>query len=133
MSFPVDLAPGVLAKAAKLKILPEDVEEQFVRGTGSGGQKINKTSNCVWLKHLPTGTEVKCQEHRIREANRKTAYRLLIEKIEEQILGEKSAAAQKRHKIRKQKQRRSRRAKEKMLDAKKRRGDIKETRKRVDL
>lgn len=129
MNFPVELLAGVLEKATKLKIFPEDIEEQFVRGTGSGGQKINKTNSCVWLKHLPTGTEVKCQEHRSREANRKTAYRLLIEKIEDRVLGRESKLQRKIFKLRKQKKRRSRRAKEKMVDEKKRRGALKASRK----
>lgn len=129
MLFPVELAEGVRQKAAKLKVFPEDIEEQFVRGSGAGGQKINKTNSCVWLKHEPTGTEVKCQEHREREANRKTAYRLLIEKIEEQKLGVESKRQQKIFKLRKQKKRRSRRAKEKMVADKRHRGALKESRK----
>ena len=55
------------------RILEEDLEERFVLGSGSGGQKVNKTSSCVYLKHLPTGTEIKCQESRSREKNREVA------------------------------------------------------------
>lgn len=131
MEFPVELSEKVLAKAARLHIEPEDIEERFVRGSGAGGQKINKTNNCVQLRHLPTGTEVEVQEHRVREANRKTAYRRLIEKVEDQVLGAKSEKQQKIFKLRKQKKRRSRKAKEKMLEAKKRRGDLKKTRQNV--
>ncbi len=130
--FPVELAQGTLERAKKLKIYAEDIDEQFIRGTGAGGQKINKTNSCVQLRHLPTGTEVKIQEHREREANRKTAYRTLIEKVEEAALGKASKLAQKRHKIRKQKQRRSRRSKEKILQDKAYRSQIKKTRKSVD-
>lgn len=133
MTFPVDLAEGVIEKAEKLGVLAEEIEEQFVRGSGAGGQKINKTNSCVWLKHVPSGIEVKCQEHREREANRKTAYRLLIEKIEEEKLGRDSRIQQKIFKLRKQKKRRSRRAKEKMVDDKKRRGALKATRKSPEL
>lgn len=132
MDFPVSLAPDLLEKAEKLKVFPEDVEEKFIRGGGAGGQKINKTNSCVWLKHLPTGVEVKCQRHRERERNRSSAYKLLVNKVEELVLGKRSEAAQKAFKIRKQKKRRSRRAKEKMVDEKRHRGAIKKTRKSVN-
>lgn len=127
--FPIELSSEVLKKAAKLKVLGEDVEEKFIRGSGAGGQKINRTANCVWLKHLPTGIEVKCQRHRERERNRVLAYKLLVRKIETAVLGEKSEEMQKAFKLRKQKKRRSRRAKEKMVEEKRRRGEVKENRK----
>lgn len=131
--FPVELSPDILQKAAKLKIEAEDIEEKFVRGSGAGGQKINKTNNCVQLRHLPTGVEVKCQRHRERERNRASAYKLLVNKIEEVVLGKESEVAQKAFKIRKQKKRRSRKAKEKMLEEKRRRGEVKGLRKRPEL
>lgn len=130
--FPIELKPDILKKAHKLKILPEDIEEQFIRGSGHGGQKVNKTASTVRLKHLPTGIEVKCQRHREREKNRMSGYKLLINKIEEIKLGEESEKAKKIHKLRKQKQRRSKRAKEKMLKLKKQRSDIKVSRKKVE-
>ena len=131
MDFPVELTSDTLEKAAQLRVDGADIEEQFVRGSGAGGQKINKTNSSVWLKHLPTGIQVKCQDFREREANRKRAYRLLILKIEAEILGKRSVIAKAMFKLRKQKKRRSRRAKEKMMDAKKRRGELKSTRKKV--
>lgn len=129
--FPVDLKPKSLKKAEDLGIKSEDIEEKFVRGSGHGGQKINKTSNTVQLKHKPTGIEVKCQKHRERRKNRMSAYRMLIDKIEFQIKGEESEKAKKIYKIRKQKAKRSKRAKEKMLEEKKKRAEIKKTRKKV--
>ena len=131
MNFPVELPPDILDKAARLKVEPEDIVEKFVRGAGSGGQKVNKTSSTVWLKHLPTGFEVKLQKHRERERNRISAYKLLIRKIETAILGEKSEEAKRIFKVRKQKRRRSKRAKEKMLEGKKKRGEVKERRKKI--
>ncbi len=127
------LSKEVLNKFSKLNIKFEDIEESFVRGSGAGGQKINKTSSAVHLKHLPTGTEVKCQKHREQSKNRLSAYKLLILKIEQQILGKKSLLAQKIHKLRKQKQKRSKRAQEKVLEGKKARSGIKETRKVIKL
>jgi len=132
MDFPVELSSKTLLKAQQLKIFPEDIDEKFIRGSGAGGQKINKTNSCVWLRHLPTGFEVKVQEHRERSANRKTAYRILIDKIEDEVRGAKSERMKKVFKIQKQKRRRSKKAKEKMLEAKRRKADIKKSRKSVD-
>ena len=64
MNFPIDLPEYFLQKAQELQVRPEDIVEYFVRGSGSGGQKINKTSSCVLLRHQPTGIEVRCQKHR---------------------------------------------------------------------
>ncbi len=102
----------------RLGIREEDLVEKFILGSGSGGQKINKTSSCVYLKHLPTGVEVKCQRERSREMNRFLARRELCEKIEERLFQEKSKKRQEFEKIRRQKQRRSRKSKEKMLEGK---------------
>jgi len=129
MDFPVELPPKHLAKAQDLNVFPEDIEEQFIRGSGSGGQKINKTSNCVFLRHVPTDIEVKVQRHREQSKNRLSAYKLLIDKIEDHIKGAESERSQKIFKLRKQKQRRSKRAKEKILEAKKHRSQVKERRK----
>lgn len=132
MNFPIELPQKFLNKAKELQINPEDISEDFVRGGGKGGQKINKTSSAVLLKHEPTGISVKCQDHREQSANRKSAYKILINKIEDKIKGNKSERAQKIYKLRKQKKRRSKKAKEKMLEAKARRSQLKKTRKPVD-
>lgn len=87
-----------------LDIRLEDIEEKFVRGSGHGGQKINKTSNAVQLKHLPICTTVKYQKYRERSMNRILALRELLEK-----LNPESKLAQKTEKIKKQKKRRQRR------------------------
>jgi len=113
----------------RLGIREEDLIEKFVLGSGSGGQKINKTSSCVYLKHLPTGLEVKCQKDRSRELNRLFARRELCEKLEEALFKEKSKKRQEIEKIRRQKRRRSRRAQEKILASKKHRSEIKNLRK----
>ncbi|MBI4124830.1 MAG: peptide chain release factor-like protein [Deltaproteobacteria bacterium] len=108
-----------------------DIEEKFIRGSGAGGQKINKTASCVWLKHVPTGLEVKCQQERSQALNRFLARRLLVQKIVNQIEGKKSAEEQERQKIRRRKRRRSKRAREKMLANKRHRSEIKQSRQKV--
>lgn len=118
-------------RMAALGILEEDLEENFIRGSGSGGQKINKTSSCVQLLHRPSRIEIRCQHTRSQVDNRYWARRTLCDKIEEQVLGEKSARQQKVEKIRRQKRRQSRRAKARMLDNKSRRGEQKKLRGQV--
>ncbi|MGO9613532.1 MAG: peptide chain release factor family protein [Dissulfurispiraceae bacterium] len=98
-----------------LEIHEEDIRESFVRSSGKGGQKVNKTSTCVYLKHLPTGIEVKCQKERSQALNRYHARVLLTKKIEAVIKGQASEEMQRREKIRRQKRRRSKKAREKIL------------------
>ncbi len=119
----------VAARMEGLGIAEGDLIEKFVLGSGSGGQKINKTSSCVYLKHVPSGIEVKCQTTRSRELNRLYARRELCEKLEEIILKEKSTRQKEFEKIRRQKRRRSRKAKDKMLASKKIQSNKKELRK----
>lgn len=131
MALPIDLPPRYLEKVRTLGIQAQDIAEAFVRGSGKGGQKINKTASCVWLRHLPTGLEVKCQKHREQSKNRTSAYKLLILKIEEKVKGAASERARTRFRLKKQKQRRSRRSKEKMLEEKRRRSEVKSFRKTI--
>lgn len=114
-----------------LGISENDLDEHFIRGSGKGGQKINKTSSCVQLVHRPSGTEIRCQQTRSQADNRYWARRELCDRIEERVLGDKSARQQVAEKIRRQKRRRSRRAQAKMLDAKTKQGTKKKLRGRV--
>ena len=128
MNFPIEIPPFFLQKAEELQINPADISEDFIRGGGKGGQKINKTSSCVLLRHQPTGIEVRCQKHREQSNNRISAYKLLILKIEEKVKGSQSQRQQAIYKLRKQKRKRSKRAKEKILEQKHHHSEIKQNR-----
>jgi protein subunit release factor B len=94
-----------------LGIAKEDLQEHFIRGSGKGGQKINKTSSCVCLKHLPSGIVVKCQADRSRDLNRFLARRELVEALEAIRDGRRAKLIREVEKIRRQKRQRSRRSK----------------------
>lgn len=111
-----------------LGIFEKDIVEKFIRSSGRGGQKVNKTSTCVYLKHLPTDIEVKCQKERSQALNRFFARRILADKVERTIKRMESEEQQRIEKIRRQKRKRSRRAKLKMLEEKKKQSQKKKER-----
>ncbi|MBI4412124.1 MAG: peptide chain release factor-like protein [Deltaproteobacteria bacterium] len=129
--FPVSPAKerDLLARMEKYNVREEDLVENFIRGSGAGGQKINKTSSCVQLSHLPTGIEVRCQSSRSQALNRFLARRLLVDETARRVEGAENAQRQRIEKIRRQKRKRSRRAKEKMLETKKHQSEKKKLRK----
>ncbi|MFZ3137658.1 MAG: peptide chain release factor-like protein [Thermodesulfovibrionales bacterium] len=96
-----------------LGIQEKDIEEKFIRSSGHGGQNINKTATCVYLKHLPTGIEVKCMQDRSQSINRFLARRELVKRIEG-LSGQITTDDIKREKIRKQKAKSKRRTLKKM-------------------
>ena len=100
-------------------LLENDIEEKFVRSGGKGGQKVNKSSTCVHLKHIPSGLAVKVQKSRSQGLNRYYARKQMCELLENKLLGKESPEAKKLEKIRKQKDRRRRRT-EKKAKSKKR-------------
>jgi len=116
----------------RFNIREDDLKENFVRSQGPGGQNVNKTSTCVYLKHLPSGIEVKCQQERSQVLNRYRARAILVNKIENKILGRQSEERKIIEKIRRQKRKRSKRAKLKVLEAKRKQGEKKSLRQRVD-
>ena len=105
----------LLARMQALGVREQEIEEQFVRSSGAGGQKVNKTSTCVVLHHRPTGIRVKCQRERSQALNRFFARRILLDKIETKLRGARSAQEQEIARIRRQKRKRSRRARLKLL------------------
>ena len=135
MNFSIsrDKEESLKIRMDSLGIKEADLEEKFIRSSKKGGQKVNKTSACVYIKHKPTGIEVKCQEERSQALNRFLARRILINKIESLVLGRKAEAQKEIERIRRQKRKRSRRAKDKMLRDKKIRSEKKELRKNIAI
>ncbi|MBB5352589.1 protein subunit release factor B [Haloferula luteola] len=105
-------------RMAKLGVVEAELVEKFILGSGAGGQKINKTHSCVYLKHEPTGLEIKCQASRSRELNRFLARKELCDALDEIRLGRASKRRQEAEKIRRQKRRRSRRSKQRSIQDK---------------
>ncbi|MDR3441958.1 MAG: peptide chain release factor-like protein [Legionella sp.] len=99
----------------KLHINEADIIEKFITGSGKGGQKLHKTASTVYIKHVPSEIEIKCQESRSRESNRYFARVRLCEKLHSLTSDEKTKKQRKIEKLKRQKKRRSRRAQQKIL------------------
>ena len=126
-----DKARLLAERMRALGVREEDIDEQFVRSSGAGGQNVNKVASCVILHHGPSGIRVKCQQERSQGLNRFLARRILLDKLEAKVNAATSAEAQRIEKIRRQKRKRSRRAKLRTLDAKRRHGEKKRLRSEV--
>ncbi|RJO64670.1 MAG: peptide chain release factor-like protein [Candidatus Omnitrophota bacterium] len=111
-----------------LKIRPEDVEERFVRSRGPGGQNVNKTSTCVWLRHIPTGTEVRCQRERSQSLNRMIAWEVLIKKIKQRFRAQEMRQLAERTKEKKARWRRPERLRLLLVESKRRHSKKKRSR-----
>lgn len=129
MSLPNEEA--LQKRLTKLRIREEDLQEEFVRGSGPGGQKINKTSSTVVLRHIPTGIEVRCQRERSQVMNRYWARMDLCDRLETARAEAKLALQNEREKLRRQNRPRPRGLKQRILDTKKNRSGVKKNRGRV--
>ncbi|MES2595263.1 MAG: peptide chain release factor-like protein [Verrucomicrobiota bacterium] len=118
-------------RMTKLGIREDDLQEDFVRGSGPGGQKINKTSSTVVLRHVPTGIEVRCQKERSQVMNRHWARVELCDRLETALKDARMAVQNEREKVRRQNRPRPRGVKRKMLQGKRERGEVKRNRGRV--
>lgn len=114
-------------------IFEKDLKEAFVQSSGPGGQNVNKVATCVTLQHGPTGISVKCQVERTQRQNRYRARVILLEKVSRLKRVAAQAAEQLHEKIKRQNRKRSRRAKEAMLEEKHRQSDKKHKRRKVRL
>jgi protein subunit release factor B len=133
MTVSFDKEKDLAARMIELGVTEDEFEESFIRSSGPGGQKVNKSSTCVYLVHIPTGLAVKCQRERSQSLNRFLARRLLLDKIEKQQKGFIAKEKEKIEKIRRQKRKRTQRAKEKILVAKHQRAQTKVLRGKVGV
>jgi protein subunit release factor B len=124
---------ALLERMRQLQVSEKDLEETFVRASGPGGQKVNKTSSCVFIRHIPTGLSVKCQRERSQALNRFLARRILLDKIERLQKGIIAKEKERIEKIRRQKRKRSKRAKEKILKEKHHQTERKKLRSTIDI
>lgn len=108
-----------------------EVEEKFIRGSGAGGQKINKTSSTVWLRHAPTGIEVRCQRERSQSVNRELAWAELCERLETRAREARAAVVDEREAERRRTRPKTRGQKLRMIESKKHRAKHKAKRGRV--
>jgi len=115
----------------KLRLREEDLEESFIRGSGAGGQKINKTSSTVLLRHIPSGIEVRCQRERSQSQNRLIARQELCDRLEAIYQKVKLDEQNEREKKRRQTRARPRGLKRRFVAGKRHRAGIKEGRGRV--
>lgn len=95
-----------LQKVLRQGLREEDIEEKFIRSSGPGGQNVNKVSTCVYLKHIPTGIEVKCQEERTQAQNRQRARELLLKKMNNLLRKNLTEERKRIEKLRRQKRKR---------------------------
>jgi len=122
----------ILHRLRSVGAAASDVEERFIRGTGPGGQKINKTSSTVWLRHRPTGIEVRCQAERSQAANRERAWLEMCGRLEARARAAADAERQALEKRRRQTRQKSRGQKVRMIEMKKHRARHKARRGRVN-
>jgi protein subunit release factor B len=110
---------------------PNEVEEVFCRSSGPGGQHVNKVSTAVTLRHLPTGLSVRVSTSRSQARNRAEAIRLLAAKLEAAAVAARQLRLAQVSKNRRQRASRSRTTKRRLVESKRRRGEMKQLRKKV--
>ena len=114
---------ALLDRMRELNVKEDDLEEQFIRSSGPGGQKVNKTSTCVLLRHIPTNTTVKYQKERSQALNRFFARRTLLDQIELKQKGYITENKNRIEKIKSQKRKKRKRTKEKLSVLKSKQSD----------
>lgn len=115
----------------EIKIKESDIREIFIRSSGAGGQNVNKSSTCVYLKHIPSGIEVKCQKERSQYLNRRLARKILLQKLSKFYLEKERKERMLKEKIKRQKRTRSKKEKLKILENKRHHSERKRLRKKI--
>ncbi|MBP1721237.1 MAG: peptide chain release factor [Deltaproteobacteria bacterium] len=131
MPVSIEKEKELLERMQRLGLSEGDLEETFIRSSGPGGQKVNKTATCVYLVHVPSGLSVKCQKTRSQAMNRFLARRILLDRMERLQKGQVDAERKRIEKLKRQKRKRSKRAQEKVLQAKRRQSEKKALRSKV--
>ena len=131
MSESAEKAVTLEKRMALLGVREEDIVESFIRSGGPGGQNVNKTATCVYLKHLPTGLEVKCQRQRSQLLNRSLARHILLSKIEHRLQQDNLQRQSAKAKIMRRNRRKPKSLKLKILEAKRRQSLKKSVRKKI--
>lgn len=129
--FPDILGAPLRARFVSLGIDPAEVDERFIRGAGPGGQKINKASTTVWLRHRPTGVEARSQRERSQLANRLDAWTELCTRLEDRRRAEDEDRRHERERTRRRNRQKSQAQKVRMIEAKKHRARTKAGRGRI--
>jgi len=114
---------ALLDRMRELNVKEDDLEERFIRSSGPGGQKVNKSSTCVFLRHIPTDITVKYQKERSQALNRFFARRTILDQIELKQKGHIKEETKRIEKIKSQKRKRRKRTKEKLTTLKPRQSD----------
>ena len=128
MSAPSDFQTKKTARLLKLQLEAADFEEKFARSSGPGGQHVNKVSTCVTLRHVPSGASVTVQDSRSQSMNRQLAWERLLDAIELGRKEEKAAVRSAAEKVRRQNRKRPWGVKQRILETKRRRSDVKRSR-----
>ena len=131
MPVSIEKEKELLERMQRLGLSEGDLQETFIRSSGPGGQKVNKTATCVYLVHVPSGLSVKCQKTRSQAMNRFLARRILLDRMERLQKGQVDAERKRIEKLKRQKRKRSKRAQEKVLQAKRRQSEKKALRSKV--
>lgn len=131
MPVSIEKEKELLERMQSLGLSEADFQETFIRSSGPGGQKVNKTATCVYLVHVPSGMSVKCQKTRSQAMNRFLARRILLERMERLQKGQADAERKRIEKLKRQKRKRSKRAQVKVLQAKRRQSEKKALRSKV--
>jgi protein subunit release factor B len=132
MSVIVEKNQTLEKRMALLGVREEDIVESFIRSSGPGGQNVNKTSTCVYLKHLPTGLEVKCQRQRSQLLNRSLARHILLSKIEHKIRQDNLQKQSFKAKVMRRNRQKPKSIKIKILEGKRRQGQKKLGRRKIN-